>query len=96
MLFSNYSATGGWLNPPLRFPDEPCRHKVLDLIGDISLFAKAGSQGLPVAHIISYKVYIYFFPYMMGTSCPNLSVSLIYCTLYGREDMHYTLVLFVI
>lgn len=65
MLFSNYSATGGWLNPPLRFPDEPCRHKVLDLIGDISLFAKAGSQGLPVAHIISYKVYIYFFPYMM-------------------------------
>ncbi|KAI5678206.1 hypothetical protein M9H77_09156 [Catharanthus roseus] len=49
------SATTGWLNPPLRFSDEPCRHKALDLIGDISLFAEAGSQGLPVAHIISYK-----------------------------------------
>lgn len=49
------SVTKGWLNPPLRFQDEPCRHKVLDLIGDIALFAKAGSQGIPVAHIISYK-----------------------------------------
>ncbi|KAG2708306.1 hypothetical protein I3760_05G185700 [Carya illinoinensis] len=45
----------GWLNPPLRFPDEPCRHKVLDLIGDLSLFAQFGSQGLPMAHIVAYK-----------------------------------------
>lgn len=49
------SASKGWLNPPLRFQDEPCRHKVLDLIGDVSLFARCGSQGLPVAHIVAYK-----------------------------------------
>ncbi|MCS6960224.1 MAG: UDP-3-O-acyl-N-acetylglucosamine deacetylase [Pseudanabaenaceae cyanobacterium SKYGB_i_bin29] len=39
-----------WLNPPLRFPDEPCRHKLLDLIGDLSLVPH-----LPVAHYIAYK-----------------------------------------
>ncbi|GAB2296934.1 hypothetical protein Dimus_031036 [Dionaea muscipula] len=49
------SASKGWLNPPLRFVDEPCRHKVLDLIGDLSLFAHCGSQGIPVAHIVAYK-----------------------------------------
>ncbi|CAL9762288.1 unnamed protein product [Musa acuminata subsp. burmannicoides] len=49
------SITGGWLNPPLRFFDEPCRHKVLDLVGDFSLFAQNGNQGLPIAHIIAYK-----------------------------------------
>ncbi|XP_020101056.1 probable UDP-3-O-acyl-N-acetylglucosamine deacetylase 2 isoform X4 [Ananas comosus] len=49
------SITGGWLNPPLRFHDEPCRHKLLDLVGDISLFAQNGNQGLPLAHIIAYK-----------------------------------------
>lgn len=49
------SSSKGWLNPPLRFEDEPCRHKVLDLIGDLSLLARYGSQGLPVAHIIAYK-----------------------------------------
>ncbi|CAM8876479.1 unnamed protein product [Rhodiola kirilowii] len=49
------SSADGWLNPPLRFSDEPCRHKVLDLIGDLSLFASHGSQGLPVAHIVAYK-----------------------------------------
>ncbi|XP_074579027.1 putative UDP-3-O-acyl-N-acetylglucosamine deacetylase 1, mitochondrial [Curcuma longa] len=49
------SATAGWLNPPLRFCDEPCRHKVLDLVGDVSLFAQNGNQGLPIAHIIAYK-----------------------------------------
>lgn len=49
------SVSKGWLNPPLRFHDEPCRHKVLDLIGDLSLFAQSGSQGLPVAHIVAYK-----------------------------------------
>lgn len=45
------------MNPPLRFEDEPARHKALDLIGDISLFACSGSQGLPVAHIVAYKVH---------------------------------------
>ncbi|KAM5575299.1 putative UDP-3-O-acyl-N-acetylglucosamine deacetylase 1, mitochondrial [Rosa sericea] len=49
------SASKGWLNPPLRFQDEPCRHKVLDLIGDVSLFARSGSQGIPVAHLVAYK-----------------------------------------
>jgi len=29
----------GLLNPPLRFPDEFVRHKVLDLIGDLALLA---------------------------------------------------------
>lgn len=39
-----------WLNPPLRFDNEPCRHKLLDLIGDISLLGF-----LPRAHIIAFK-----------------------------------------
>ncbi|KAK6921601.1 UDP-3-O-acyl N-acetylglucosamine deacetylase, partial [Dillenia turbinata] len=49
------SASEGWLNPPLRFPDEPCRHKVLDLLGDLSLIARDGNQGLPVVHIVAFK-----------------------------------------
>ncbi|KAH8495971.1 hypothetical protein Peur_055336 [Populus x canadensis] len=49
------SASKGWLNLPLRFSDEPCRHKILDLVGDLSLFARFGNQGLPVAHIVVYK-----------------------------------------
>ncbi|PSB03775.1 UDP-3-O-[3-hydroxymyristoyl] N-acetylglucosamine deacetylase [Merismopedia glauca CCAP 1448/3] len=40
----------GWLNPPLRFPDEPVRHKLLDLIGDLSLVGT-----IPQAHYIAYK-----------------------------------------
>jgi len=40
----------GWLNPPLRFPNEPVRHKLLDLIGDLSLLPSA-----PVAHMLAYK-----------------------------------------
>lgn len=40
----------GWLNPPLRFDNEPARHKLLDLIGDLSLLG-----GLPQAHIVAYK-----------------------------------------
>lgn len=39
-----------WLNPPLRFADEPCRHKLLDLIGDLSLLGN-----IPQAHYIAYK-----------------------------------------
>ncbi|KAL2233271.1 UNVERIFIED_CONTAM: putative UDP-3-O-acyl-N-acetylglucosamine deacetylase 1, mitochondrial [Sesamum indicum] len=49
------SMSRGWLNPPLRYDDEACRHKVLDLIGDISLLAQEGNQGLLVAHIVAYK-----------------------------------------
>ncbi len=40
----------GWLNPPLRFTNEPARHKLLDLVGDISLLGQ-----FPIAHIIAYK-----------------------------------------
>ena len=39
-----------WLNPPLRFSNEPCRHKLLDLIGDLSLLGK-----IPQAHFLAYK-----------------------------------------
>jgi len=40
----------GWLNPPLRFPNEPVRHKLLDLVGDLSLL-----DVVPRAHIVAYK-----------------------------------------
>lgn len=40
----------GWLNPPLRFTNEPARHKLLDLVGDLSLLGR-----LPIAHTIAYK-----------------------------------------
>ncbi len=40
----------GWLNPPLRFPNEPVRHKILDLVGDLSLLGT-----LPRAHFLAYK-----------------------------------------
>lgn len=39
-----------WLNPPLRFSNEPVRHKLLDLIGDLSLVG-----AFPQAHILAYK-----------------------------------------
>ncbi|CAA6658632.1 unnamed protein product [Spirodela intermedia] len=48
-------SSAGWINPPLRFQDEPCRHKVLDLIGDLSLLSENGNQGLPIAHLLAYK-----------------------------------------
>ena len=40
----------GWINPPLRFANEPARHKLLDLIGDISLLGR-----VPLAHLLAYK-----------------------------------------
>ncbi|MBW4615348.1 MAG: UDP-3-O-acyl-N-acetylglucosamine deacetylase [Desmonostoc vinosum HA7617-LM4] len=40
----------GWLNPPLRFANEPVRHKILDLVGDLSLLGK-----FPSAHFLAYK-----------------------------------------
>ncbi|MGF1567652.1 MAG: UDP-3-O-acyl-N-acetylglucosamine deacetylase [Nodosilinea sp.] len=40
----------GWVNPPLRFDDEPVRHKLLDLIGDLGLLGT-----LPQAHVVAYK-----------------------------------------
>ena len=41
---------GGWINPPLRFENEPVRHKLLDLIGDLSLLGR-----IPIGHIVAYK-----------------------------------------
>lgn len=38
-----------WLNPPLRFVDEPVRHKLLDLLGDLAL------AGLPRAQVFAYR-----------------------------------------
>lgn len=40
----------GWLNPPLRFVNEPVRHKLLDLVGDLSLLGE-----IPQAHFLAYK-----------------------------------------
>jgi UDP-3-O-[3-hydroxymyristoyl] N-acetylglucosamine deacetylase len=40
----------GWLNPPLRFANEPVRHKILDLVGDLSLLGT-----FPCAHYLAYK-----------------------------------------
>lgn len=40
----------GWLNPPLRFANEPVRHKLLDLVGDMSLLGN-----IPTAHFLAYK-----------------------------------------
>jgi UDP-3-O-[3-hydroxymyristoyl] N-acetylglucosamine deacetylase len=40
----------GWLNPPLRFPEEPVRHKLLDLLGDLALLGRP-----PRAHYVAYK-----------------------------------------
>ena len=40
----------GWLNPPLRFSNEPARHKILDLVGDLSLLGN-----FPLAHCLAYK-----------------------------------------
>lgn len=40
----------GWLNPPLRFANEPARHKLLDLVGDMSLLGT-----FPSVHVIAYK-----------------------------------------
>ncbi len=38
-----------WVNPPLRFSDEPVRHKLLDLIGDLALV------GFPKAQVLVYR-----------------------------------------
>jgi UDP-3-O-[3-hydroxymyristoyl] N-acetylglucosamine deacetylase len=43
-------SAAGWLNPPLRFSNEPVRHKLLDLVGDLSLLGY-----FPQAHVLAYK-----------------------------------------
>ena len=42
-------------NPPMLLPHEPARHKLLDLIGDLSLLAEPGHAGVPVGHVVAYK-----------------------------------------
>ena len=43
--------TERWLNGPLRFENEPARHKLLDLVGDLALLGPC----LPRAHIVAYR-----------------------------------------
>lgn len=40
-----------WLNGPLRFPNEPARHKLLDWMGDLCLLG----DSLPQAHYIAFR-----------------------------------------
>lgn len=40
-----------WLNGPLRFANEPARHKLLDLLGDLALLG----GGLPRAHVVAFR-----------------------------------------
>ncbi|KAJ0038404.1 hypothetical protein Pint_22401 [Pistacia integerrima] len=62
LIYRLVKATAAWLNTLLQFPDEPCcRHKVLDLVGELSLFAQDGSQGLPMAHIVAFKASVFGF-----------------------------------
>lgn len=46
-----------WWDPSmLRFVDnEPVRHAMVDLIGDLALNAAPGHSGLPVGHVVAYK-----------------------------------------
>lgn len=46
-----------WYNEhEVRFPSsEAARHKILDLIGDLSLLAEGGHAGLPHGHIVAFK-----------------------------------------
>jgi UDP-3-O-[3-hydroxymyristoyl] N-acetylglucosamine deacetylase len=39
-----------WVNPPMRFANEPARHKLLDLVGDLSLLG-----AVPQVHFLAYK-----------------------------------------
>ena len=39
-----------WLTGPLRFANEPARHKLLDLVGDLALLG-----ALPRAHVVAWK-----------------------------------------
>lgn len=48
---------GGWLNPPLRFPEEPARHKLLDLVGDLALLG-AIPRGHYRAHRAGHRLHV--------------------------------------
>ncbi|MCL7050614.1 hypothetical protein MKW94_021396, partial [Papaver nudicaule] len=68
------SSSEGWLNPPLRFNDEPCQHKVLDLVGDLSVLLENGNQGFPVAHIEGLSTRR-IFSCLMGISLEEVCLS---------------------
>ena len=36
--------------------DEPARHEMCNLLGMLALSAKPGHAGLPVGHVVQYKV----------------------------------------
>ena len=55
-------ATGGgkrWAVPAAisHVSDEPARHRVLDLLGDLSTLARPGHSGLPKGHVVMWKGY---------------------------------------
>ena len=76
----------GWLNPPLRFANEPVRHKILDLVGDLSLLGT-----FPSAHFLAYKashnLHIQLAQRILdlGLSCGTLRERLLYETLRERS-----------
>jgi UDP-3-O-[3-hydroxymyristoyl] N-acetylglucosamine deacetylase len=47
----------GWRNPPLRFPEEPARHKLLDLVGDLALLG-AIPRGHYRAHRAGHRLHV--------------------------------------
>lgn len=61
------SATG-WLNPPLRFADEPVRHKLLDFWGDLALLGVP-----PTAHYVAYKASHHLHTQLARAIAPRLS-----------------------
>ncbi len=60
----------GWLNPPLRFPNEPVRHKLLDLVGDLSLLGVVSN-----IHVLAYKASHYLHVELAKKLQPTLSTS---------------------
>lgn len=58
-----------WINPPLRFTNEPVRHKLLDLIGDLALIGV-----FPQGHISAYRAGHALHTQlaaMLAVSCPH-------------------------
>ncbi|MCR4316290.1 MAG: UDP-3-O-acyl-N-acetylglucosamine deacetylase [Planctomycetes bacterium] len=66
---------GSLLNNTLRFPDEPCRHKVLDLIGDLSIIGRR-----LYAHVVATK---------SGHSTNLQLVKRLYRRMQELEDLGY-------
>ncbi|MGB9668116.1 MAG: UDP-3-O-acyl-N-acetylglucosamine deacetylase [Thermosulfidibacteraceae bacterium] len=58
----------GIINGPPRFPDEPVRHKILDLIGDLSLLG-AFLIGELLAHKNNHRLHVEFIKSFMESDC---------------------------